>query len=116
MSIELELHADEESTYKTTAAFTDAAGDAVTPKSVEWTLSDMEGTVINSRLSVSETPASSVDIVLSGDDLALQTSEVGTVKRLLTVVAVYDSTEGTDLPLNEEAVFLLDSLVKIPFP
>ena len=118
MPITLELHADEESTYIATAAFTDAAGDAVTPNAgtIKWTLSDMEGTVINSRLNVVITSDTSVDIVMSGDDLALQTGEVGTVKRLLTVVAVYDSTEGSDLPLNEETVFLLDPLVKIPFP
>ena len=116
MPITLELHAIEESTYLATAAFTDAAGDPVTPDSVKWTLSDMEGTVINTRLNVPETPATSVDIVMSGDDLALQTGETGTVKRLLTVAAVYDSTEGLNLPLNEEVVFLLDPLVKIPFP
>jgi len=118
MPITLELHADEESTYLATAAFTDAAGDPVTPNAntIKWTLSDMEGTVINSRNNVVIASATSVDIVLSGDDLALQTGETGTVKRLLTVVAVYDSTEGTDLPLNEETVFLLDPLVKIPFP
>ena len=118
MPITLELHADEESTYLATAAFTDAAGDPVTPNAntIKWTLSDMEGTVINSRLNIVITSDTSVDIVMSGDDLALQTGEVGTVKRLLTVVAVYDSTEGSDLPLNEETVFLLDPLVKIPFP
>jgi len=118
MPTTLEIHADEESTYLVTAAFTDAAGDAVTPNAntIKWTLSDMEGTVINSRNNVVIASATSVDIVLSGDDLALQTGETGTVKRLLTVVAVYDSTEGTDLPLNGEIIFLLDPRVMIPFP
>jgi len=118
MPITLELHADEESTYLATAAFTDAAGDPVTPNAgtIKWTLSDLEGTVINNKNNVVIASATSVGIVLSGKDLAMQTGETGTVKRLLTVVAVYDSTEGTDLPLNEEVIFPLDPKVMIPFP
>ena len=118
MPITLELHADEESTYLATAAFFDAAGDPVTPNAntIKWTLSNMEGTVINSRNNVVIASDTSVDIVLSGKDLAMQTGETGIVKRLLTVVAVYDSTEGNDLPLNGEIIFLLDPKVMIPFP
>jgi len=118
MPITLELHADEESTYLATAAFFDAAGGAVTPNvgTIKWTLSDIEGTIINSRDNVVIASDTSVNIVLSGKDLALQTGETGTVKRLLTVVAVYDSTEGTDLPLNQEVIFPLDPKVMIPFP
>ena len=49
MPITLETHANEESTYKITAAFTDAAGDAVTPDSVTYKLTNSVGTVINSK-------------------------------------------------------------------
>jgi len=108
MSIELELHADEESTYKITAAFTDAAGDAVTPNTITYKLTNSAGTVINSKTAEVVTPDTSVDIVLSGDDLALQTGETGTVERLLTMEAIYDSTEGNDMPLREEATFFID--------
>lgn len=113
MSIELETHAVEKSTFLVTASFKDAAGDAVVPNSVTWTLTDKEGTVINSRTGESETPAASIDIVLSGLDLAIQAGESYFGERILTVEAVYNSTEGTNLPLKAEVHFIVDNLVKI---
>ena len=114
MSIELTTHANEESTFKITASFTDAEGDAVTPNTIKWTLTDIDGNVINSRSDVSETPATSIDIILSGDDLAFQSGETYVAERILTIEATYNSTEGTDLPLNEEAHFYIDALTNIP--
>jgi len=113
MPTTLTEHAEELSTYTVVAAFKDAAGSAVTPKSVVWTLTDMEGIVINSREDVSVTPATSVTIVLSGGDLAFKSNEIGTVKRIVTVEAVYDSDEGSDLPLNEEIILLVDPLINV---
>ena len=63
----------EQSTYVITASFTDETGAAVVPNSVTWTLVNGDGQVVNSRSAVSVTPASSVTIVLSGDDLDLGT-------------------------------------------
>ena len=114
MSIELTTHAKEQSTYKITAAFTDAESVAVTPNTVTWTLSDKAGTVINSRSDVSATPDTSIDIILSGDDLAFQTDETYVAERIITIKATYDSTEGSGLPLYEEASFYIDGLVNIP--
>ena len=97
-----------------TATFKDMAGDLVVPDWIKWTLTDKNKTVINSRTDVSIIPpASSVDIVLSGLDLALQTGETNLGERVLTIKAQYDSTEGTDLPLNGEIYFIIDDLLNI---
>ena len=113
MSVKLTTKANEESTYKITAAFTDAEGTAVTPNTITWTLTDEDGTVINSRSNVSATPSTSIDIVLSGDDLALQSGESYEVNRIITIKAVYDSSEGSGLPLYEEAKFTITDLTNI---
>ena len=107
--------AKEEGTYMITCAFTDEDGDAVAPDSITWTLSDSNGSIINSREDVAVgSPASSVDIVLSGDDLAIQAGETAsTVTRRITIEAVYDSDAGSDLPLKDEAVFPLENLLNV---
>ena len=99
----LSTHAWEEGTYKITATYTDDDDAAVTPNAVTWTLTDNDGTVINEREDVSiETPSTSNDIVLSGADLAMQTGETGTVKRILYIQGDYDSDAGSELPLKGE--------------
>ncbi len=102
----------EKSTYVVTASFTDAAGAAVVPDSIAWTLSDMAGNVINSRSAVAiAVPAASVDIVLSNLDLAL-TAGVSNRRKLL-VAAVYDSDEGDNLPLKQECEFDIIPLTNV---
>lgn len=112
MPSQLSLHAIDKSTYIVVASFTDEQGDAVTPKSVNWTLSDTAGNIINGRYEVSETPAASVGIVLYGEDLA----HLGnSLPRVVTVEAVYDSvTYGNDLPIKEAIEFLIDDLIVVP--
>lgn len=106
--------AEEKSTLIVTAAFADEDGGDVIPSSITWTLTDSAGIVINSREDVEvASPAASVDIVLSGDDLALQTGESGSVLRVLTVESIYDSGAGSDLPLKDSVKFLLNDLVAI---
>ncbi len=95
----------DQSTIKITCAFTDAAGSAVTPDSIVWTLADRAGTVINSRSDVAVvTPAASIDIVLSGADNKYSDG----AERELTVEAVYDSDEGSNLPLNGRAHYRIE--------
>lgn len=100
-------------------SFTDEDGTAVTPDSVAWTLTKRPkyvgdtATVINSREDVSETPSTTVNIVLSGDDLALLTAEVDDneafVERELLVKFVYDSTYGNNLPGRARYIFRIDN-------
>jgi len=106
----LETHAIRKGTYKITTAFTDAAGSAVTPTSATWTLTDVSGTVINSREDVVMSPDTSIDTVLQGDDLDFQSGEDNSVERIFTVEAIYSSDEGDDLPSNKEIHFIIDDL------
>jgi len=101
----------EESTYIITAVFTDETDVAVIPNNISWTLTDTQGNVINSRTAVVvAVPASSIDIVLSANDLATSSTNR---KRVLTITADYDSDAGTSLPLRAEAIFEIEDLVNI---
>jgi len=103
----------EEGTFVVTCAWKDSNGTAVTPDSATWTLTDEDGDTINSRSEVSiSSPATTNDIVLSGDDLAIQaTTDNG--KRILTAEAIYDSDEGSNLPLKDEYIFYIENLTNV---
>lgn len=107
----LSTAAIEKSTYVITFTFADEDGNAVVPNSVVWTLTDQSGTVINSREQVSITPGASVDVVLSGDDLALSKNLMQ--KRVVVIEADYDSNAGNGLPLNDSATFSIMPLVYV---
>jgi hypothetical protein len=111
----LSVNAQEKSTYVITANFKDEAGQDVTPTSATWTLTDEDGTVINSRQAVAISPlAASVDIVLTGADLAVDTGFSGDAQeRVFTIEAVYDSSLGTGLTLKAEARFNVDNLIAV---
>lgn len=107
MPTTLTTRATDESTFVITAAFADEDGVAVVPNSASWTLTNDRGGVINGRTAISATPASSIEIVLSGDDL----SYTDGAYRILTIQATYDSTLGSNLPLNDQVIFAIDNLV-----
>lgn len=111
------VHLDEESSGVATVAFTDEDGNAVTPNSIKWSLVDDDGDTINNRDQVDFTPvASSVEILLSGDDLAIQEAETAeiSVKRHIVIEATYNSaTHGNNIPLKEQGTFYVDNLKKI---
>lgn len=109
----LAIEAVEKSTYVLTLTFTDAEGASVSPSAVTWTLTDVAGVVINARADVVVTPSGSVTIVLSGDDLALQAGERNAAMRLITLKAIYSSTEGAGLPLHDEYEFKLRGLAAV---
>ncbi len=101
------IMADEGSTLGIVVSFTDDDGNAETPTSANWTLTDENGTVINEREEVAITGlASSKTITLSGDDLDLLAGETGeTAIRHFLVQAVYNSDLGNDLPLVKAVAF-----------
>lgn len=104
----LEIRATDKSTLVITASFTDEDGAAVVPNTITWALRDGNEDVVNERDEVVvATPAASIDIVLSGDDLDYEVD----AKRIFTILASYDSDLGSDLPVNAEAVFSIDDLV-----
>jgi len=113
MPVTLSTHAVEESTYIITAAFTDEDDNAVSPNTLTWTLTDTGGNVINDRQAENvDSPSSSEDIVLSGDDLQI-TGDSDNGRRILTVEATYDSNAGSDLPLKDSCKFQIDDLLVI---
>ena len=106
----LTVTATESSTYIVNATFTDEEGDPLTPTSLTWTLTDDEGNVINSRSAVVvSSPASSNDIVLSGDDLDPGDSEQADL--IFTTNATYNSSLGSGLPLVAQCKIPVSGLV-----
>lgn len=102
----------EEGTAIVTVSFTDHNGDAVAPNagSLTWTLTDANGTVINSRNGVAVASAATVKIVLSGADLAIPQDGGNSV---LTVEGLYNSTDGNNLPIKVQAYFGVQQFVAI---
>jgi hypothetical protein len=114
MPVELTLRADEKSTYIITADFTDEDDAEVTPTYVKWKLTTGAGVVVNDLEDQEPVSASSINIVLSGDDLQVLARGQGGKTRILTIEAIYDSiTYGNDLPLNGSAEFTIDDFVAI---
>ena len=96
------------STYVVTADFTDEDGVAVIPNSIEYKLTDINGSVINGKSAEAVTPASSVEIVLSGLDLQRENGEYFYV----TITADYDSSLGNGLPLVDQGRFSVADFVE----
>lgn len=112
MATTLTTIATEGSTYVVTCAFYDEDGGAEIPTSdVTWRLLDDKGNEISTG---SESAAASVDIVLSGDDLAVddQYRELHWVN--LVVSTTYDSTLGSDLPLVDVVKFQIRNILDTP--
>lgn len=112
MPTTLSQYAVEKGTFVVRVSFTDETGTPVIPKSgLNWTLTNEAGDVVNSRSAVAITPGTSVNIVLSGDDLALV--GVGSEDRVLTVEGTYDSSLGTDLSIKDECRFSVINLTRV---
>lgn len=104
----LKTEATDEGTYIITCTFTDSDGSAVTPNSVTWSLTDFDGTTINSRTDVLVTPDTSVSIALSGDDLNYNDG----IGRIFSIVGTYDSAAyGVGLPIREQARFTIEQWI-----
>jgi hypothetical protein len=108
----LDLPAKEKGTYIVDVSALDAAFDEVVPDSLAWTLTTVDGTVINGRKAVSATPSTTTSITLSGDDLKILDDEKHReqVYRYVLTEIVYDSDEGDNLPAKEVVRFPLDNL------
>lgn len=91
----------------------DENGAAVTPTSATWSLYGPKMQVINSRHDVVATPATSMDIVLSGADTARLTSEeIG--GRVCVMRYKYTSTLGADMENNLQQEFDVLPLADAP--
>lgn len=106
----LTTEAIEGGTYAVTFTFRDEEGQPVTPTGLTWTLKRGDGTVINNREDVAIASDSSITVVLSGSDLALDGYK-DTGRRFLLVQGEYDSTLGSNLPIRDEVSFIIRNLV-----
>lgn len=102
----LKEKAVEGSTYIIQCSFVDEAGEAMTPNSVKYTLTNAALNTQNDLESVSITPAETVNIVLSGPDLSLSEGDSGL--RYVFIDAEYNSTYGSNLPLKKTIAFYID--------
>lgn len=113
--IRLSTVADEQSTLALTIAFKDENGDDAVPSLVTWKLVDQDGEIVNEREEVPVTPISTtIKIILTGDDLALDSHAATRYKRILTVQAKYDSSAGSDLFFSEHIEFYVQSNIALP--
>ena len=94
------VKAIENDTIVVGVAFTDEDGAEVTPNTIKWSWVKMTGEVINNRLDEVVSPASSVDIALTGDDLELP--EGVETPRRFRIYGTYNSDAGSNLNYNRE--------------
>ena len=85
-----------------TATFTDEDGVAVIPDSINWSLFDPDGAIVNSKEEVSvAVPAASVDILIEGENNLYS----GGYKRTFVIEAVVDLAAGNNQDSNESATY-----------
>jgi len=114
MRVSIATEASEESTAVFTVGFEDEDDQPVTPNSIKWKLTDASGVVVNSRNDVVVSPATEINIVLSGDDLVMSAGFSGDARKLyVTIYGTYNSTYGSNLPYNHQFDFPVANLVAI---
>ena len=126
----LDTNASEEGTYAIDdIQFLDSQDPpvAITPEadSVTWCLTDKNGNIINSRENVPITSASSMTIVLSGDDLAISGTAdkfdtrngviIEQYERHVSVQGLVDTVIGTETldntPVTKEFIFYIENII-----
>ena len=116
MASKLSEKAMEGSTFGIKADFVVRSSEGVTPvvpnSGLTWDLRDKDGAIVNSKEDQPLTPAESVYIVLSGNDLALSGGHP--VERFVTIKGTFNSVLGNDLPLIDEVSFQIKNLVGEP--
>jgi hypothetical protein len=103
-----------------TITITDSEGDIVDPfaiSTLQWTLVDTDGTVINSRhdvaMATTSNPVTLDDVY--GDDLQMLSGEDMIGKRFLLVECTYEKSAGETREISEEFYFVVNRLYgKIP--
>ena len=106
MPIILTGRAEEKSSVGMRITVVDEEGDDLIPSAATWTLTDLDGTVINSREDVAITPlAAEMTVLLSGDDLALTDQSNALEMRLFTFEGTYDPGDASAAPIKESGEF-----------
>lgn len=107
-----EALAKESGTFAIVVSFTDENGDTLIPATLFWDLVDPDDEIINDREDVEiESPAASVTIVLSGDDLPSTENNDGTYDHLFLVVhGTFTSDLGVGLPFQDQVRFSIEAI------
>lgn len=96
-------------------AITDLSDTLVTPNTFLWTLSELDGTDINSRSDVSETPAATNYVLLEGADLVNPGVLGNLLDKLIRIKGTYDTLVGgdpeTNVPYVEEYTFKVEAVI-----
>jgi len=112
MATRLTTLANERGAYIIKCDFADEDGNGVTPDSIKWTLTDAKGNVINSRTSaVCSNPATSVNIELSSNDLAVANRHQ--TRRKLLIHAVADLQIGNNRDIYDECEFEIANFIAL---
>ena len=109
MATKLTTEAKEKGTYIITYSPTDHNGVAISPETLHWTLLNVNNEVINNRENVViSSPDTSNSVVLVGDDLAIDSGNLSTVRKIVfkgTYNATIDGANYLDLVIYIEAEF-----------
>lgn len=110
--------AKDESTYVVVVSFEDHLKQPLIPNTVEWSLFDGLGVIVNERERISVDPAAEVHIVLFGPDLDADGGTRAHATRKLYVRATYsaiiDGVEYPELPVTDAAEFFIEDLPEPP--
>ena len=112
MADRIPTHAREENSYTISMQFKDEDGTTCTAETLTWTLTDMDGNIINSRDGESVTPSSTTETVtLTPSDTTIVAGQSN--ERLFLAEWTYDSDYGTGLTGKKQAIFIIDDLLHI---
>ena len=110
MPTRLTTLANEKGVYVVKVDFADEDGNGVTPDSIKYTLTDVKGNIINSISSaVCSNPATSVNIELSSNDLAVPNRRQ--TRRKLLIHAVADLQIGNNRDIYDECEFEIANFI-----
>lgn len=125
MAIELPQRAQEQGTYIIDGSAIVGASAIIPNAGATWTLTKLDGSVVNTRQDVSVTATGSAfTIVLSDADLAIFSDDPqvpiklpgGTVnlkvgRRVLLFECTYNSSAGDNLPLKSQVFFSVEEVI-----
>lgn len=109
----LDKIAPEEGTYTIKIIFKDEELNLVTPVSINWWLTDMNGDPINDRSEVAATPANPLYLTMSGPDLQMNVIKEDFDFRVVTLRGTYNSDRGSNLPFTLALMFKLQNQLVI---
>ena len=93
----------------------EVSGEAITPLTFKWTLTDSWGELINNKEDVTETPSSTTYVHLTPDETGINTTESQNqfVERRLLVTITYNSTLGMGRTKRKEHTFEIKNLRRV---